>query len=134
MSDAQRISLAIEPELLERFDRWVAQRGEGRNRSEAIRDLMRDVLAQQPLDDQEERVGSLTLVYDHTQRNLAERLTSHGHDHDQTVLATLHIHLDHHMCLELMALKGKPHDLKHFADSLLAMKGVVHGALTLSAP
>ncbi len=132
--ELERISLSIEKGLLGRFDRLLRERRLG-NRSEAVRDLMRRRL----VDEQEDAgrataVASLTLVYDHEQRALSERLVDAGHHpHHAEVLSTMHVHLDAHMCLEIMALRGKPAELRHFADHLIGLKGVQHGRLVISS-
>lgn len=131
--ELERISLSIEKGLLGRFDRLLRERRLG-NRSEAVRDLMRRRLV-----DEVEQAGtvpvvaSLTLVYDHEQRALSERLVDAGHHHHAQVLSTMHVHLDEHMCLEVMALRGKPAELRSFADHLIGLKGVQHGKLVISS-
>jgi len=129
----ERISLAIDRDLIEQFDAVVA-RGKKANRSEAIRDLIRKRLIEEEWERGEsEAVGSLTLVYDHAKRELADQLVEVGHEHHHQVLATLHIHLDESSCLELIALRGRPRDLRHLAESLTALKGVKHGQLVMSS-
>lgn len=131
--DLERISLAIERDLIDRFDALVARGGEG-NRSEAIRDLIRKRLVEEDWErGKREAVASLTLVYDHGKRDLADRLVETGHDHHHEVLATMHVHLDHDLCLEVMALRGKPSDLRHIAEHLIGLKGVKHGQLVMSS-
>jgi len=131
--ELERVSLAIERGLLRRFDRLLARRQLG-NRSEAVRDLIRRRLVEETSSQgRSEAVATLTLVYDHAQRELSDRLVAHGHEHHARVLSTLHVHLDERMCLEVMALKGKSADLRHFADHLIGLKGVKHGQLVLSA-
>jgi CopG family nickel-responsive transcriptional regulator len=78
-------------------------------------------------------VASLTLVYDHEQRELSDRLTASGHHHKARVLSSMHVHLDERMCLEVMALRGTPAELAHFADHLIGLKGVKHGQLVTSS-
>ena len=128
----ERISLAIERELVRAFDRLLRRRGLG-NRSEAVRDLIRArLVAEDAAGAKGEAVASLTLVYDHEQRELAERLVGSGHQHRARVLSTLHVHLDQQLCLEVMALRGTPAELRHFADHLIGLKGVRHGELVLA--
>ncbi len=131
--ELERISLAVEKTLLARFDRWLRQRGLS-NRSEAVRDLIRARLVE---DEQAEgtpdAVGSLTLIYDHGQRELSDRLVDAGHHHHARVLSTLHVHLDERLCLEVLALRGKASELRHLADHLLGLKGVKHGRLVVSS-
>lgn len=129
----ERITIAIEDELLEAFEDLLDRRELG-NRSEAIRDLIRRRLVEDEIEDGAgEAVASLTLVYDHEQRELAERLVEAGHSHRARVLSTLHVHLDHRLCLEVQVLQGEPHELRHYADRLLGLRGVKHGELVLSS-
>jgi CopG family nickel-responsive transcriptional regulator len=131
--ELERISLAIEKDLIERFDTLVARAGRG-NRSEAIRDLIRKRLVEEEWErGKKDAVASLTLVYDHSKRELADRLVDAGHDDPHQVLATLHVHLDHDLCLEVMALRGKPGNLRHLAGHLIGLKGVKHGQLVMSS-
>ena len=131
--ELERVSLAIEKRLLGRFDRLLQRRGLG-NRSEAMRDLIRRRLVEEDtVADGAEAVASLTLVYDHAQRELSDRLVASGHHHHAKVLSTMHVHLDERMCLEVMALRGKPTELRHFADHLIGLKGVKHGQLVMSS-
>ncbi len=131
--ELDRISLAIEKDLVERFDALVARAGKG-NRSEAVRDLIRRRLVEEEWErGRNDAVASLTLVYDHGKRDLADRLVDAGHEHHHEVLATLHVHLDHDLCLEVMALRGKPAALRHLAEHLIALKGVKHGQLVMSS-
>jgi CopG family nickel-responsive transcriptional regulator len=78
-------------------------------------------------------VGTLTLVYDHGQRELTDRLVEAGHHHHARVLSTLHVHLDDRLCLEVQALRGTPAELRHLADRTLGLKGVKHGQLVVSS-
>lgn len=133
MADVERVSLAIERDLVERFDQLLARSGHS-NRSEAIRDLMRSrVVEEESAAGRGESVATVTIVYDHTKRDLADRLLETGHEHHRMILATMHVHLDDEHCLEVMALRGKPADLRHFADHLIGMKGVRHGKLVMSS-
>jgi len=99
-----------------------------------MRDLIRRRLVEEDtLGGRGEAVASLTLVYDHAQRELSDRLVATGHHHKARVLSTLHVHLDQRMCLEVLALRGRPAELRQFADHLIGLKGVKHGQLVLSA-
>jgi CopG family nickel-responsive transcriptional regulator len=131
--ELERISLAIEKDLLSRFDALLERRGLG-NRSEAVRDLVRRRLVEEEAAEGDaEVVGTLTLVYDHAQRELSDRLVEAGHHHHARVLSTLHVHLDERLCLEVQALRGTPAELRHFGDHVLALKGVKHGQLVVSS-
>jgi len=130
--ELERVSLAIEKDLLRRFDALLERRRLG-NRSEAVRDLIRRRLVQEEAEGDEEVVGTLTLVYDHGQRELTDRLVEAGHHHHARVLSTLHVHLDDRLCLEVQALRGTPAELRHLADHVLGLKGVKHGQLVVSS-
>ena len=132
MGRLSRIGVAIDSDLLKRFDSLIAKRGYT-NRSEAFRDLIRDDLVQTAWETPESQVvGTVTLVYDHHVRQLSDRLTEMQHELHHHVLSTLHVHLDHDYCLEVMVLRGKASVVKKLADSLIATKGVKHGRLTLT--
>jgi CopG family transcriptional regulator, nickel-responsive regulator len=132
MSDLERVSLAIERDLIERFDALIARDGKA-NRSEAIRDLIRNRLVEEEVGQgRAELVGTVTIVYDHHKRELADRLLAAGHDHHRAVLASLHVHLDETNCLEVVALRGRGKDVRHLAEHLIGMKGVKHGKLVLT--
>jgi CopG family nickel-responsive transcriptional regulator len=130
--DLERVSLAIEKDLLRRFDALLERRDLG-NRSEAVRGLIRRRLVEEEEGGDEEVVGTLTLVYDHGQRELTDRLVEAGHHHHARVLSTLHVHLDDRLCLEVQALRGTPAELRHLADHVLGLKGVKHGQLVVSS-
>ena len=133
MGELARIGVAIDEELLKKFDELNGRRGYT-NRSEAFRDLIRDALIQETAGGAEsEVVGTLTLVYDHHVRMLQERLTEMQHEHHEEIISTLHVHLDHHHCLEVLVLRGKSGRIREIADRLIATKGVQHGRLTLTA-
>jgi CopG family nickel-responsive transcriptional regulator len=134
MGDLSRIGVAIDSDLLAKFDQHIHHRGYN-NRSEAFRDLIRDALIEETAEQPDSIVvGTLTLVYDHHVRLLSDRLTAMQHDHFHLVLSTLHVHLDHHNCLEVLILKGKAADVQKMADALISTKGVMHGRLTITSP
>lgn len=128
----QRITMSIDDGLAREFDLLIQQRGYA-NRSEAMRDLLRREV--QTLLQARERnspcVATLSYVYDHHARNLAERITEAQHAHHDLVTATMHVHLDHVHCLETVVLKGTTAAVRTFADGLLAERGVRHGQLNL---
>lgn len=134
MAEKERVSLAIEPDLLARFDALVERSGHG-NRSEAVRDLIRSRLIEEEWvsSTRGDAVATVTLVYDHSKRDLADRLLEVGHDNHDAVMASLHVHLDHDNCLEVIALRGKPTELRGIADHMIGMKGVKHGKVVLSS-
>ena len=129
-----RIGIAIDSDLLVRFDQFIATQGYT-NRSEAFRDMIRDRLSRQSADDPAMPVvGTVTLIYDHHARLLPEKLTNLQHDHHDLVIATTHAHLDHDTCLEVIILKGHSARVQKLADLLVGTKGVQHGRLVMSAP
>lgn len=131
MSELTRTTLAIEKDLLEKFDQWMASRGYD-NRSEAVRDLVRSVLvAQQWQQPSAKVVASLSIVFDHSQRTLAQELTSLQHELHHAVLCSQHVHLDEHLCLETILLRGRAEVLRKLSDAILATRGVKTGKLTL---
>ena len=132
MSGLSRIGVAIDSDLLDKFDRLIAQRGYT-NRSEAFRDMIRDDLVEKAWESPDRRVvGTVTLVYDHHVRLLSEKLTDIQHDHHRSILSTLHLHLDHDHCLEVLVVRGKAADVRAVADALISAKGVKHGRLTIT--
>jgi CopG family nickel-responsive transcriptional regulator len=132
MGTLSRIGVAIDSDLLAEFDALIESRGYG-SRSEAFRDLIRDALVQQASTSATSRVvGTITIVYDHRQRLLSDRLTAMQHEFYHAMLSTLHVHLDHDNCLEVVVVRGKAGEVRHIADALISMKGVKHGRLTLT--
>jgi CopG family transcriptional regulator, nickel-responsive regulator len=132
MSGLSRIGVAIDSGLLDKFDRLIGQRGYT-NRSEAFRDLIRDELVERTWESPESVVvGTVTLVYDHHVRLLNEKLTSIQHDHHHAILSTLHVHLDHDNCLEVLVVRGRAGEVRKVADALISTKGVKHGRLTIT--
>lgn len=132
MGTLSRIGVAIDSDLLAEFDALIESRGYS-SRSEAFRDLIRDALVQQASTSATSRVvGTITIVYDHHQRLLSDRLTAVQHEFHHAILSTLHVHLDHDNCLEVVVVRGKAGEVRHIADALISMKGVKHGRLTLT--
>jgi CopG family nickel-responsive transcriptional regulator len=132
-SSLERVSVTIEVPLLAEFDRLLEAHALG-NRSEAVRDLIRRrLIEERASDDDTVGVGSLTLIYDHGRRELSDRLVEAGHAHHAHVLSTMHVHLDAHLCLEVLALQGPAGVLRRFAHGLLGLKGVLHGELVMSS-
>lgn len=130
MSEATRFGVSMEKELLRKFDRLIEDIGYT-NRSEAIRDLIRERLVQQEWEvTKQETAGTITIVYSHETRELTETLTALQHKFHKHIISTMHIHLDEHNCLEVLVVKGKAHILKKIAEKLLCTRGVKHGKLT----
>ena len=119
--------------LLAQFDQAIAEAGYA-NRSEAIRDIARDYLVRRQWEDPEGQVvGTVTLIYDHHTRELADALTDVQHECHGCIICSTHVHLDHHNCLELIAVRGTSAEVRHVAQRLLSMRGVKHGGLTATA-
>ena len=133
MSELSRIGVAIDKDLLGKFDALIGKRGYT-NRSEAFRDLIRAELVLESSGRPAGRVvGSLTVVYDHHTRLLEEKLTSLQHAHNRLIMSVLHVHLDRDNCMEVLALQGPSAEIRHFADSLSAVRGVKHAQLAITA-
>jgi CopG family nickel-responsive transcriptional regulator len=132
MGDLVRTGLSLERELLARFDAAIHRKGY-QNRSEAIRDLIREHLVEAAAEENKVVVGTLTMVYDHHQPNLSAKLIEAQHAAASKVLAATHVHLDHHHCLEVVILKGRGGEVKSLTDRILSLRGVKHGQLTVTA-
>ena len=133
MGELSRIGVAIDSDLLKKFDGLIARRGYT-NRSEAFRDLIRDKLVEESWENPERKVvGTISIVYDHHVRLLNERLTGVQHEHYHHVLSTLHVHLDHDHCLEVLVVRGRAAAVRAVADALISAKGVKHGRLTITS-
>ncbi|MEQ1800689.1 MAG: nickel-responsive transcriptional regulator NikR [Gammaproteobacteria bacterium] len=128
----QRVTITLDDDLMAAVDAFILSRGYA-NRSEAIRDLARAGLDQAAEAGSEggASVGALVYVYDHESRELPRRLTNTFHEHHNLVLATLHVHLDHEHCMEVAALRGRTDQVRHFAEHVMAERGVKHGRLML---
>ncbi len=133
MAELNRIGVAIENDLLKKFDVLIEARGYT-NRSEAFRDLIRaELVRESSARPAAPVVGSLTVVYDHHVRLLEEKLTDLQHKHHRLIVAVLHVHLDHDNCMEILALRGPSADVQSFAHQLTAVKGVKHAQLAITA-
>jgi CopG family nickel-responsive transcriptional regulator len=134
MSTLSRIGIALDSNLLERFDRYLVTQGYS-NRSEAFRDLIRDRLNASRLQSPKIFVvGTVTLIYDHHSRLLPEKLMQLQHAYHEVIISTVHSHLDHDMCLEVVVVKGPLGRVQELADRLIGIKGVQHGKLVMSSP
>ena len=131
MAKLSRTGISLDQDLLAAFDKLIARRSY-KNRSEALRDLIRDAMLAEAIDSNKLVVGTLTLVYDHHIPGLSQKLTEVQHDAGAMVLAATHVHLDHHACLEVIIMKGKSRLLQETADRMLAMRGVELGKLVLT--
>jgi len=132
MGETIRFGVSLDSDLLDRFDSLCKEKSY-QTRSEAIRDLIRSMLVQRQWESAEGEVaGTLTLVYDHHHSGLAQKLTELQHDHHEVVLSTMHVHLDHSNCLEVLVLKGPAEAIKSLGQKLISTKGVKHGNLCLT--
>lgn len=130
----ERVTISLDDDLLSGFDRYIDRMGY-QNRSEAVRDLIRDRLERERLKETDDAfcVGCVSYVYNHHQRDLAKRLTTAQHQHHDVVLSALHVHLDHDHCFEVTLLRGQTGEVRSFADALIAETGVRHGSVSLVA-
>jgi len=129
MLQVERFSISMNRELLKRFDDLIGRKGYP-NRSEAVRDLVRNALVEERWADVNEKVAAtVTIVYDHHTRELADRLADLQHHHGSLVVATTHIHLDNDNCLEVVILRGSSGQVRQLAEMLVAQKGVKHGRI-----
>jgi CopG family transcriptional regulator, nickel-responsive regulator len=132
MAGAIRFSVSLSEELLKKYDILLDEKGYS-NRSEGIRDLIRDFLVQQEVEEDVEVVGVVSLVYDHHVRELTEKLIDQQHDSEAEVISSMHVHLDHHNCLEVIVARGQGKTLRYFADRLIGTRGVKHGQLVITS-
>ena len=134
MAELARIGVAIDEDLLTKFDKLIEKRGYT-NRSEAFRDLIRHELIEEVWASSDvEMFGTVTLVYDHHVRMLTDKLTELQHKHHASIISSMHVHLDHDNCLEVILVRGKASMVQKLANSLIATKGVKHGRLTATTP
>lgn len=128
----KRIGVSIEDQLLRKFDTFVEQK-KYENRSEALRDLIRNALFEQTWEKDDQVVaGSILLFYDHDQRNLTEELTKIQHEMHEHVMATTHFHLDQTNCLELIVVKGKAKEIQELKNKLSRLRGVNYSKVTIA--
>ena len=132
MSEIVRFGVSLEKSLLEKFDRLIDKK-EYTTRSEALRDLIRQELVKEEWEEDQDVAGTITFIYDHHKRGLSSQLTDLQHDHQEIIISTQHIHLDHHNCLEIVAVKGNASDVQRLANALQSVKGVRHGALSMTS-
>lgn len=131
MTQLVRFGVSLDQDLLAEFDRLIERRNYT-NRSEAIRDLIRDSLVGQQWDENKETVATITFVYDHHVPDLTGKLVHIQHDFQGHIMAGMHVHLDHHHCLEVLVARGKGAAIRKVADAILSVKGVKHGKLTMT--
>ena len=128
----RRFSVSLEEELLEQFDSYIRERGYV-NRSEAVRDLIRKEFISEEWEQDGDVAGVVTLVYNHHQQQLQEKITEIQHDYYTLITSTTHVHMDHHNCLEVIIVKGKASRIREMAEKVIAMRGVKHGNLTMTS-
>lgn len=132
MAELTRFGVSIDSHLIKKFDGLIGKKGYA-NRSEAIRDLIRDRLVEEEWKaGDQETVGTITIVYNHHTRELDHALTDMQHKSYQQIVSALHVHLDAHNCLEVLVLKGKSREIRKIADMLIGARGVKHGKLTMT--
>ena len=124
-----RFGVAMEASLLEDFDRVVEE--QGTTRSEALRDLARKAVVRAQLEKGKPAIGALTLVYDHHVRDLTEKLTELQHELGDHVRSTMHVHIDHDNCMEVIIMTGRSDELQRVADRILGLRGVKHGGIEI---
>jgi CopG family nickel-responsive transcriptional regulator len=133
MSEIVRFSVSLEDDLLEKFERYCKQQ-QFATRSEAVRQLIRDTLTTHAWQsDSQDAAGTLTLVYDHHRPQLRDHLTKLQHDHTELVVSTLHAHLTHDLCLEVIVLRGPANRLQKIASQLRGLKGIYKGELVMAS-
>ena len=132
MSELVRFGVSLEKSLLERFDVLIREK-QYTNRSEALRDLIREELVQREWREGSDVAGAITLIYDHHKRDVLSRVTDIQHECQRVIISTQHIHLDHHNCLEIVAAQGKAEEVQKLADALRSLKGVRHATLSMSS-
>ena len=133
MEKTVRFSISINAELLQKFDEAMKERMYT-NRSKAIRDLIRDFIVEREWEKLEKEVmGALTLIYDHETRGIVDRLTDIQHQKYSNIISNMHVHLDERNCMEVLAIRGLPREVREISDRLIGSKGVKHGKLVMTS-
>ena len=128
----KRFSISLEEKLLDIFDEHIKTRSYS-NRSEAIRDLIRKTFIKEEWQSDKQVMGVISLVYDHHQHKLQEKVTIVQHDYHHHIVSTTHVHMDHDNCLEVIVVRGKAKEVQELADQLMALRGVRDGNLAMSS-
>jgi len=132
MAKTVRFSISISPDLLKRFDQAIREKSY-RSRSKAIRDLIVNFIVEREWEKSDREVmGSLTILYDHESKGLLDKLLDIQHERRQNIISTMHTHIDEHNCMEILAVRGYPDEIRNLADKILSCKGVKHGRLVMS--
>ena len=132
MSGLVRFGVSLDSELLRKFDDLIREKNYS-NRSEALRDLIRQELVSKEWEVGEEVAGAITLIYDHHHRELLNKVTDLQHDFQDVIISTQHVHLDHNNCLEIVAVRGQPGGVRKLAEMLRSIKGIKHCTLSMSS-
>ncbi len=132
MSSLFRFGVSLEKTLIEKFDRYIRERNYT-NRSEALRDLIRQELIKKEWVEGDDVEGAVTLIYDHHRKDLLNKITHIQHHFQKVIISTQHIHLDHDNCLEIVAVRGSAVEAQRLADTLKSIKGVKHSTLAMSS-
>jgi len=132
VSELVRLSFSLEKPLMDQLEQLV-QRSGYTNRSEFVRDMIRERLVDTQWQDDQEVLGTITLVYDHHARRLSEKLIDLQHDHHREILVTTHVHLSHDVCAEVILVRAKASHVRELADALRKQKGVLHADLSTSS-
>lgn len=133
METVTRVGVSLEPSLLKKFDILIRKKGYT-NRSEAIRDLVRrSILESEIKDDKSEVIGTISIIYDHDVGDVTNKLLHLQHHHHTEISSTTHLHVDEHLCLEVLVVNGKAKDVRELADKIKAIKGVKHGELVVTS-
>jgi CopG family nickel-responsive transcriptional regulator len=132
MGEAVRFSASLSEDLLKALDNYLDQKGY-KNRSEGLRDIIRDNLVKQEVIANRDVVGVLTIVYDHHVRELTQTIIEEQHNSSADVISSMHVHLDHHNCLEIIVVKGKGAVIQKFSDRIIGTRGVKHGNLSITS-
>jgi CopG family nickel-responsive transcriptional regulator len=127
-----RFGVSLPEDLSNRFD-LLLKRKKYPNRSEAIRDLIRNSLIEEDIEKNSSVIGVLNLLYDHHKRELQDSLTHFQHDYHEKFISSTHVHLDHNNCLEVILLKGRAGEIKPLAEQMIALKGIKHGQIFLTS-
>ena len=133
MSDLVRFSVTMPEDLMQALDEYAERRGKTKNRSEAIRDMIRETIVAETVEDPESMVfGTLTMVFNHHSNDLRDKLDAIQHEHVSEIVSTVHVHLDEENCLEVVLMRGQSRVIRSIADALLGTKGVLHGKLVVT--
>lgn len=127
----KRFTISLDEKLLERFDTVIKEQ-KYVNRSEAIRDLIRSSFVEEEWQADKDVIGVISMVYDHHQPKLQEKVTEIQHDYHHQIVSATHIHMDHHNCLEVVIVKGKAGSVNELADRLRSLRGVRNCKMAMS--